>query len=85
MIGFGRPYFVFVVHGAIVESGCVLDFDGDGSCRSQGYLFGRFCRQRYAYADVSGSSLYPLRTKHTPGCFAWLVSCCRVAIRAVRF
>ena len=47
VVGFGRPCFVNVVHGAIVESGCVLDADRGGSCRSQGYLFGRFCRQRY--------------------------------------
>ena len=47
VIGFGPPYLVVAVHGAIVESGCVLDVDGGGSCRSQGYVFGSFCRQRY--------------------------------------
>ena len=73
VVGFGRPYLVDVVHGAIIESGCVLE----AVCRSPGYLFGRLCRH------VSGSSLYLLRTKHTPACFALLASCCRVTIRAV--
>ena len=26
-----------------------FNVDGGGSCRSQGYLFGRFCRQRYVF------------------------------------
>ena len=51
VIGFGRPWFVVVVHGAIVESGCVLGVDGGGSCRSQRYLLGRFCRQRCVLAN----------------------------------
>ena len=34
VVGFGRPCFITVVHGAIVESGCVLDVDGGRSCRS---------------------------------------------------
>ena len=47
VIGFGRPCLVVVVHGAIIESGCVLGVDGGGSCRSQRNLFGRFCRKTY--------------------------------------
>ena len=36
------------------------------------------------YTDVSGSSLYSLKTKHAPIWFARSVSCCLVAIRAAR-
>ena len=56
MIGFDRLYCVTVVRDTSVVSGCVLGVDGGGSCRSQGYLLGRFCRQRYVLA------------KHTCGC-----------------
>ena len=71
-ISFGRPYNVVVVHGAIVESGCVLDVDSERSSRSQGYLLGRFCRQRYVLTIhfcgciISEWSLYSFKTKHTP-------------------
>ena len=51
VVGFGRPWFVVVVHDAIVESGGVLDVDCGGSCRSQGYLFGRFFRLRYVLTN----------------------------------
>ena len=64
-----RTYFVIVANDTSVESGCVLGVDGGGSGRSQGYLLGRFSRQRYVlaiYADESGSSLYSLITKHSP-------------------
>ena len=36
---------------AIVEIGHVLHVDCGGSCRSQGYVFGCFCRQRYVLTN----------------------------------
>ena len=33
VIGFGRPYLVVVVHGAIIVCGCVLGVDGGRSCQ----------------------------------------------------
>ena len=51
VIGFDHLYFVIVVHDTSVESGCVLGVDGGGSCRRQGYLLGRFCRQVYVLAN----------------------------------
>ena len=51
VIGFGRPYLVVVVHSAIIASGWVLGVDGGGICRSQGHLFGRFCRKRYVLTN----------------------------------
>ena len=74
VIGFGRPYFVVVVHGAIVESGCVLDVDGGGSCRSQA---GRGSSCPTIHADVSGSSLYSLRTHSGPIRLAGKMLSCR--------
>ena len=55
-IGFSRPWFVVVVHGAVLESSCVLDVDCGGGCLSQGSLIGRFCWQRFVL------------TNHTCGC-----------------